>query len=179
MSGSAQKAVTCFSSAADVMRAPEAYFKSPAFAHLRWTMAGEQRNEAMREFCRKLLRRLDGLSMPFYPVVGLMSHKVAAQRYVTGADPWPPSANPYLDGDAIEFRHCILSEMPERCWYLFAEIAFDVARLAQTPVMWGGFSDVNRPGMFRYYAGAVPDGFRVDKRTYGSKRQTELPWGSF
>lgn len=176
---SERKAVNCFSSAAEYMRAPGSYFSSPAFSHLRWTMAGDQRDQKMREFCRKLLRRLDGMDMPFYPCVGLMDHKTAQQRYVTGIDPWTPAANPYLDGDGLEFRHCVHAELPERCWFLFAEVAFDVARLAQTPVLWGGFADVNRPGMFRAYSGAVPDGFRVDKRTYGSKRSNELPWGSF
>lgn len=173
------KAVKCFSSAADAMKAPPDYFSSAAFSHLRWTLAGDQRDERMRLFTRKLLRRLDGMDMPFFPSVGLMNHKTAQQRYVTGVDPWPPVINPYLDGEAVEFRHCILDEMPERCWWLFAEIAFDVAKLSQIPILWGGFSDVNRPGMFRLFGGAVPDGFRVDKRTYGSKLRHELPWGSF
>lgn len=116
------------------------------------------------------------MDMPFYPAVGLMSHKVAQQRYVTGTDPWPPILSPFLDGVAIEFRHCVQDELPRRCWWLFAEIAFDVARLAQTPIMWGGFADVARPGLLCLYTGGVPDGWRIDRRTYGTKVKHELDY---
>ena len=169
------KAVSCFSSAAEAMKAPPAYFKSAAFSQLRWTMAGDQRDERMRVFCRKLLRRLDGLEMPFYPVVGLMNHKTAQQRYVTGADPWPPIASPFLDGVAIEFRHCLADDLAPRCWALFAEIGFDVARLAQLPVAWGGFSNLKRPGMWCIHEAGDAD-WHVDKRTYGVRVKGELEY---
>lgn len=167
------KAVRCFSSAADAMKAPPDYFSSAAFSHLRWTLAGDQRDERMRLFCRKLLRRLDGMDMPFYPSVGLMNHKTAQQRYVTSVDPWPPIASPFLDGVAIEFRHCLLPDMAPRCWALFAEIGFDVARLAQIPVCWGGFSTLKRPGMWMIHDGGDYDWF-VDRRTYGVKTKGEI-----
>lgn len=169
----------CFSSAASMMKQPPAYFGSAVFSQLRWTLAGDQRDERMRLFCRKLLRRLDGMDMPFYPAVGLMSHKTARERYVTGVDPWTPAENPFLDGEAIEFRHCVADTLCERCWWLFAEVAFDVARLSQIPILWGGWADVKRPGMFRVYTGVMPSGWHMDKRTYGSRSKQELRWGDF
>lgn len=172
-----EKAVRCFSSAADVMRAPEGFMTSPAFAHLRWTLAGDQRREEMRLFSRKLLKRLDGLKMPFYPAVGLMDQRMAQHRFVMGADPWPPMSNPFLDGVAIRFQHCILPMLEPKCWDLFGEIAFDVARLAQIPVVWGGYNTDNPdPGFWQLYEGVVPDGMYVDRRTYGfrSKASPEV-----
>lgn len=171
-----EKAVTCFSSAASVMKGPEGYLTSPAFSDLRWTLAGDQRDERMRLFGRKLLKRLEGLGMPFYPEVGLMDHRTAQQRYVTGADPWKPIESPYLDGVAIRFRHCLLRELEPRCWWLFAEIGFDVGRLAQIPVMWGGFADVAMPGLWVIFPGAAPAGWRVDRRTYGVRSGYPLVW---
>ena len=119
----------CFSSAASMMKQPPAYFGSAAFSRLRWTLAGDQRDERMRLFCRKLLRRLDGMEMPFYPAVGLMDHRTARQRYVTQLDDWTPMESPFLDGVAIEFQHCAAEKLPGKCWELFAEVAFDVAKL--------------------------------------------------
>lgn len=170
-----EKAVNCFTSAADVLKQPPAYFGSAAFSRLRWTLAGDQRDERMRLFCRKLLARLDAMDMPFYPAVGLMSHKVAQQRYVTLADPWPPIASPFLDGTAIEFRHCVADVLAPRCWALFAEIGFDVARLAQIPVAWGGFATLKRPGMWKIHDGPDHDWF-VDRRTYGVKTKGEIEY---
>ena len=166
-----EKPVRCFSSAAEQLRGPEGFLTSPAFADLRWTMAGDQRREEMRLFCRKLLKRLDGMGMPFYPAVGAMDHRTARYRYVTGLDPWAPLDSPFLDGTAIRFRHCVHAELDPRSWYLFAEIAFDVARLAHTPVMWGGFCfAAPDPGTFMLYDGPpVPAGWHVDNRTYGVK----------
>jgi len=171
-----EKPVTCFSSAADAMKGPEGYFTSPAFSNARWTTAGEQRNEDMRLFCRKLLSRLDKLGMPFYPKVGLMDLRIARHRYVTGIDPWSPIESPFLDGVAIEFAHCILDEMDWRCWALFAEVAFDVGKLAQIPVLWGGFADCKRPGLFMVrWSELVPAGFHQDARTYCSRIRSKLP----
>lgn len=172
-----EKAVRCFSSAAEFMKGPDGYFTSPAFSNLRWSLAGEQRDERMRLFTRKLLRRLDQMNIPFYAAGGLIDLKTARHRFVTGLDPWEPMNNPYLDGTAARFEHCIHGKsLDRRSWWLFAEIAFDVARLAQTPVMWGGFSDWCEPGLWAIYPGATPDGWRVDRRTYGSKRNYDLPW---
>lgn len=161
--------IRCYTSAADDLRGPAGFKTSPAFVNSRWTLAGDQRDERMRVFGRKLLSRLDGMGMPFYPMVGLMDHKTARQRYVTGVDPWPPIINPYLDGVAIKFGHVFkrLEDMHPKQWVLFAEVGFDVARLARIPVMWGGFADFHEPGMFCVYDGATPDGWRVDARTYG------------
>lgn len=173
-----EKQVRCFSSAALVMKGSEGYFASPAFHDLRWTLAGDQRDDRMLTFCRKLLKRLDGMGMPFYPRVGLMDLKTARARYVSGADPWPPMNNPFLDGVAIEFSHCIIPDdrMHPRQWALFAEIGFDVARLAHIPVMWGGFSDLKRHGLWHLYDGSVPDGWFIDRRTYGARLKSELPF---
>ena len=144
---------------------------SPAFANSRWTLAGDQRREEMRPFCRKLLKRLDGMGMPFYPAVGLMDQRTARHRYVTGLDPWPPMDNPFLDGAAIRFAHCVHEDrLDARSWYLFAEVGFDVARLARTPVLWGGFvHSAPDPGMFMLYEPPVRPGWHVDNRTYGVK----------
>lgn len=170
-----ERAVTCFTSAAAAMKQPPAFFGSAAFSNLRWTLVGDQRDERMRLFCRKLLRRLDGMDMPFYPAVGLMNHKLAQQRYVTGADPWPPIASPFLDGTAIEFRHCVAESLHPRCWALFAEVGFDVARLSQIPVCWGGFSTLKRPGMWMIHDGHDHDWF-VDRKTYGVKTRGEIEY---
>lgn len=167
-----EKAVTCFSSAAEHMSAPPEYFTSAAFRDLRWTMAGDQRDERMRTFCRKLLARLDGLKMPFYPAVGLMNLPTARHRYVTGLDPYSPSESPFLDGSAVVLKHCIHgADMPKRCWVLLAEIGFDVARLAQIPIIWGGLNAGNySPGHFQTYDGFQPENWIVDGRTYGVRR---------
>lgn len=164
-----EKAVKCFTSASEHMRAPPEYFTSAAFRDLRWTLAGDQRDERMRTFIRKLLRRLDGLYMPFYPAVGLMDLPTARHRYVAGLDPWSPSESPFLDGSAVVLKHCIHdADMPWRCWHLLGEIAFDVARLSQIPIMWGGLKFVDRnPGMFMTYDGFEPAGWIADGRTYG------------
>lgn len=169
--------VRCYSSAAAFMKGPAGFKTLPAFVNSRWTLAGDQRDEKMRLFGRKLLSRLDGMDMPFYPRVGLMDLKTARQRYVTGVDPWEPMLSPYLDGSAIQFAHVFEPHLPARCWNLFAEIAFDVARLASIPVMWGGFADHYNPGLFAIYNGAVPDGFRVDNRTYGVRNRGKLDFG--
>ena len=168
-----------FSEAADQMRAPGEYFASPAFSRLRWTVAGEQRDERMRLFTRKLLQRLDGMDMPFYPAVGLMDHKTALKRYVTTEDEWKPMESPYLDGSAVLFKHCILQELDRRQWILFAEVGFDVAALAQIPVMWGGFSDLKAPGLWRVYDGVEPSGWKADDRTYKVRRRgkRDYEWG--
>ena len=125
----------------------------------------------MRRFCRKLLRRLDGMDMPFYPKVGLMSHKEAQHRYVTGLDPWSPAESPFLDGVAIEFAHCVADTLDPRAWFLFAEIGFDVAKLAQIGVVWGGFAYGDyRPGVFCLGdAQTKPAGWITDGRTYGAR----------
>lgn len=164
-----ERPVRSFSDAAEYMRASAGYFSSPAFAQLRWTCVGDQRNEDMRLFCRKLLRRLDGMEMPFYPEVGLMNVKTAQQRYVTGVDPWKPMENPYLDGVAIKLRHCLRDELPPRCWALVAEVGFDVARLAAIPVVWGGFQPGQSPGYWQLFDTGDP-ALVADKRTYGVKR---------
>lgn len=130
----------------------------------------------MRIFGQKLLRRLDGMCMPFFPQVGLMTLREARHRYVTGVDPWVPMASPYLDGTAITFAHCIHKDLHPRSWALFAEIGFDVARTASIPVLWGGFADEPMPGTFRIYDGACPEGWAVDKRTYGVRSRPELPY---
>lgn len=166
----------CFSSAASNMKQPPAYFGSAVFSQLRWTLAGDQRDERMRLFCRKLLRRLDGMDMPFYPAVGLMDHRTARQRFVTGLDPWSPAESPFLDGVAIEFRHCVAETLAPRCWAFFAEVGFDVARLSQIPVIWGGFADDYRPGTFIVYDGSCPQGWNVDKRTYGVRKGLDLEY---
>lgn len=171
-----EKPVRCFSSAAEQLKGPEGYFTSPAFSNARWSLAGEQRDERIRVFGRKLLRRLDDLGMPFAPVVGLMDLAQARHRYVTGLDPWSPAESPYLDGTAIQFAHCIHKELHPRSWLLFAEIAFDVARLAQIPVLWGGFAHPVMAGVFRTYEGVEPDNWRVDKRTYGVRKRAALEW---
>lgn len=170
-----EKAVKCFSSAAEYMKQPPAFFGSAAFSRLRWTLAGDQRDERMRLFTRKLLRRLDGMDIPFYPAVGLMDHRTAQQRYVTGLDPWSPMASPFLDGIAVEFRHCVAEHLEPRCWALFAEVGFDVARLSQIPVAWGGFSNLKRPGMFMIHDVHDHD-WAVDRRTYGVKTKGELDY---
>lgn len=168
------EAVRCYTSAAAFMKGPAGFETLPAFSNSRWTLAGDQRDERMRLFGAKLLRRLDKMGMPFFPEVGLMDLKTARQRYVTGVDPWEPMLNPYLDGTGIKFRHVFEEHLPAKCWALFAEVAFDVARLAQIPVMWGGFSDWSIPGLFATYPGAVPDGWRVDDRTYGVRHRGKL-----
>ena len=169
-----ERAVNCFSSAADHLKGPAGYMASPAFRHLRWTIAGDQRRGEMRLFCRKLLKRLDGLGFPFFPAVGLMDAREAQRRYVVGIDPWRPIENPYLDGSAIGFQHCVHEVLDRRSWFLFGEIGFDVARLASIPVMWGGFSIDYEPGTFMLYDGSVPEGWQVDRRTYGSKVKWEI-----
>lgn len=156
-----------YSSAAEMMKAPPEHFASAAFSHLRWTTAGEQRDERMRLFGRKLLRRLDAMDMPFYAAVGLIDLRTAQSRFVRQMDPWTPAESPFLDGTAIEFKHCVHEHLPARCWSLFAEIGFDVARLCQTRVMWGGFNASPRPGMWMLYDGACPSGWTVDRNTYG------------
>lgn len=166
--------VRCYSSAALAMKGPEGFETSPAFCNARWTLSGQQRNEQIREFGRKLLLRLDGMQMPFYPQVGLIDLPTARYRWVTGVDPWEPMMNPYLDGVAINFAHVFETELHPLCWNLFAEIGFDVARLAQIPVMWGGFAEWKLPGLFCLYDGAVPDGWRVDSRTYGVRNRVKI-----
>lgn len=168
--------VRCYTSAAAAMKGPGGFQTLPAFLNSRWTLAGDQRDERMRLFCRKLLARLDGMSMPFYPEVGLMDRRTAQHRYVTGLDPWTPVLNPYLDGSAVKFRHVFEDTLHPRCWVLFAEIGFDVARLAQVQVMWGGFSDYCEPGLWMIYPGATPDGWRVDNRTYKVRNRGEIPY---
>lgn len=158
------------------MRAPGEFFTSPAFARLRWSTAGEQRDERMRLFTRKLLQRLDSMDMPFYPAVGLMDHKTALQRYVTTEDVWKPMESPYLDGTAVLFKHALYPTLPPRCWTLFAEIGFDVATLAQIPIIWGGFANLDAPGLWRVYDGVQPDGWQVDDRTYGVRRRGKLDY---
>lgn len=172
------KAVTCFSSAAAAMKQPPAYFGSAAFAHLRWTLAGEQRDERARLFCRKLLRRLDGMDMPFYPCVGLMNHAQARQRFVTGQDDWSPIESPFLDGVAIEFAHCVAQSLPAKCWELFAEVAFDVAKLSQISIAWGGLSRWRRPGLFIVVddVKSPPSGWAIDTRTYRARTDVLLPF---
>lgn len=165
------ESIKCFSSAAAFMKGPAEFKTLPAFSQLRWTLAGDQRDERMRLFCRKLLSRLDGMQMPFYPAVGLMDLRTAQHRYVTGLDPWSPVMSPYLDGTAIKFAHVFHSQLHAKCWILFAEIGFDVARLAQIKVMWGGFCDVPEPGLWMLYPDAVPTGWRVDNRTYGVRNR--------
>ena len=137
-----ESVANCYSSAASFLKGPPGFKSSAAFVNSRWTLAGDQQDERIRLFGQKLLRRLDGMEMPFYPEVGLMDLKTARQRYVTGVDPWEPMMNPFLDGHAIKFRHVFHADadLPPKCWVLFAEIGFDVARLAQIPVMWGGFA---------------------------------------
>lgn len=164
-----EEAPRCFSSAAEYLKGPEGFRTLPAFINSRWTLAGDQRDDRMRLFGQKLLARLDGMNMPFYPEVGLMELKRARQRYVTGADPWTPAESPYLDGTAIKFRHVFREHLPPRCAILLAEVAFDVARLAQISVMWGGFSEWRVPGLFAIWEGVTPNGWRVDKRTYRCK----------
>lgn len=171
-----EKLIKCFSSAAESMKGPPGFFASAAFRDLRWSIAGEQRREEMRLFGRKLLRRLDSMEMPFYAAVGLMDHKTAAGRYVRNVDPWKPMESPFLDGVAIEFRHCVKAELHPKAWALFAEIGFDVARLMQVPVLWGGFSEQPRPGLWCLYdkdAGPV-SGFCVDRHTYGVRNGAQL-----
>lgn len=171
-----EKAVKCFSSAADAMKGPPGYMSSAAFRDLRWTAVGDQRVDGAREFCRKLLARLDGMEMPFYPAVGLMDLKTARQRYVTNLDPWEPMESPFLDGIAFELKHCVRPELPGRCWFLLAEVAFDVARLASIPIAWGGFSRFDRPGMFVLAEDLLPEGFWIDGRTYGTRLKTRLEY---
>lgn len=166
----------CFSDAAAALKGPPGYFTSGAFSNQRWTIVGDQRDERMRLFGRKLLARLDGMEMPFYPKVGLMTRRVAQQRYVTGVDPWKPMENPYLDGEAIEFAHCILSKLDARQWVLFAEVGFDVGRLAGIAVMWGGFAIPAQPGVWRVYNGHEPDGWKACGRTYGTRRKAVLEY---
>lgn len=167
-----------YSSAADAMKAPPGYYASAAFAHLRWTAAGEQRDEGMRLFCRKLLKRLDHLDMPFYPAVGLMDLSTARWRHAVGMDRWKPMESPFLDGIAIRFKHCIHDELDPKCWALFGEIGFDVARLMSLPVLWGGFSEVPDPGLFAVYKKpAIPEGMRLDRHTYGARNAVQLDVG--
>ena len=169
-----EKAVKCFSSAAERMKGPAGYQTSPAFLDARWTAKGDQRDERIRLFGHKLLRRLDSMDMPFKVVAGLMDQRTARQRFVTDVDPWPPMMNPFLDGVAIEFAHVFEQELHPLCWQLFAEVGYDVARLAQIPVLWGGFSDWKRPGLWMVYRGQVSDGWRVDARTYGVRGRVKL-----
>lgn len=174
-----EKAVKCFTSAAERLRGPEGFLASPAFANLRWTLAGDQRREEMRIFGRKLLKRLDGMGMPFYPAVGLMNLPDARHRFVMGADPWSPAESPFLDGSAIEFAHCLHQTLPAKCWELFAEVGFDVARLASIRVMWGGVSHWERPGMFMLAPddnADVPQGWYVDGRTYRERSKRVIPF---
>lgn len=170
--------VQSYSDAAQLMKAPPGFYTSAAFSHLRWTTTGEQRDERMRLFCRKLLRRLDGMEMPFYPAVGLMDARTARWRYTVGLDPWSPAESPYLDGLAILFKHCVHEDMPPKCWALFGEIGFDVARLMSVPVLWGGFNELPKPGLFAIYdRGCVPNGMRLDRHTYGARRAPLLDVG--
>lgn len=168
-----------YSEAAAILKGPAGFETLPAFSNSRWTLAGEQRDERMRLFCRKLLARLDKMAWPFFPEVGLMDVKTARHRYVTNVDPWSPMESPYLDGTAVNFRHVFRDDMPPKCWVLFAEVGFDVARLAQISVMWGGFSDHRKPGLWMIYPGAVPNGWRVDDRTYKVRNRGKLDyeWG--
>ena len=177
MTETREKAVSCFTSAAEYMKQPASYFSSPVFAHLRWTTAGEQRNEDARLFCRKALARLDALSMPFYPSVGLMDLRMAQHRYVTGLDPWTPMESPFLDGTALQLLHCVHGDrLPDKCWALFAEIVFDVAKLAQIPILWGGFAEHKAPGLWMVRtAGHVPNGWLQDARTHGSRVRYRFP----
>lgn len=168
--------VRCYSSAVDAMKGPAGFMTLPAFTNSRWTLAGDQRDETMRLFCRKLLSRLDKMGLPFYPQVGLMDQRTAQHRYVTGVDPWAPMANPYLDGCAVKFAHVFEQHLHPRCWALFAEIGFDVARLMQAQMLWGGFSDHNEPGLWMTYPGATPDGWRVDNRTYKMRNRGLIPY---
>lgn len=168
--------VRCYSSAASAIKGPVGFETLPAFRNSRWTLAGDQRDERIRLFGAKLLKRLDGMQMPFYPQVGLMDLKTARQRYVTGTDPWEPLLSPYLEGTAIKFAHVFEPELPPKCWWLFAEIGFDVARLASIPVMWGGFSAWHMPGVFGLYDGALPEGWRVDDRTYKVRKRGFLEY---
>lgn len=157
-----------YSEAAEAMKAPPGFYASAAFLHLRWTVAGEQRDERMRLFCRKLLKRLDRLEMPFYAAVGLMNLQTARWRHLVGMDCWTPTESPYLDGIAIRFKHCVHEDLDPKCWELFGSIGFDVAKLAQIPVMWGGFSETPDPGLWCIYdSPAVPAGMRVDRNTHG------------
>lgn len=168
-----------YSSAADAMKAPPGYYASAAFAHLRWTLAGDQRDEGMRLFCRKLLKRLDSLDMPFYPAVGLMDHRTARWRHAVSIDRWSPMESPYLDGIAIRFKHCVHEVLDPKCWALFGEIGFDVARLMQLPVLWGGFNeDAPEPGLWCVYQKpSVPAGMRLDRHTYGVRHGALLDVG--
>lgn len=168
-----------FSEAAARLKAPGEFFASPAFSRLRWTTAGEQRDERMRLFTRKLLARFDAMDMPFYPEVGLMDHRTAQRRYVMFDDPWKPLESPFLDGTAVQFKHCVLDDLDERQTIFFAEVGFDVAALAQIPVMWGGFAEPRNPLMWRVYDGVEPFGWRVDDRTYKVRRRGKLDyeWG--
>lgn len=173
MSTSREKAVNCFTSALQHLKAPEGYFSSPEFLHLRWSTAGEQRVEQMRLFCRKYLRRLDSMHVPLFPQVGLMDVKEARQRYVTGCDPWEPMLSPFLDGSAIRFRHCLHgAELPAHCTALLAEIAFDVARLSQIAIAWHGFSDAD---VMTFELSGRP-GLLVDGRTYGVRNRPKLDY---
>lgn len=158
-----------YSSAAEAMKAPPGFYASAAFHHLRWTLAGEQRDERMRLFCRKLLKRLDHLDMPFYPAVGLMDQATARWRHAVSLDRWKPMESPFLDGVAIRFKHCVLEELDPKCWALFGEIGFDVARLMALPVLWGGFNEEEPdPGLFCVYDRPhIPSGMRLDRHTYG------------
>ena len=160
--------IRSYSSAADAMKAPPGFYASAAFSQLRWTTAGEQRDERMRLFGRKLLRRLDSLDMPFYPAVGLMDQRTARWRHAVSMDRWAPMESPFLDGVAIRFKHCVREHMEPRCWALFGEIGFDVARLMSLPMLWGGFNQPDPdPGFWCVYDGdAVPTGMRVDRHTY-------------
>lgn len=167
-----------FSESADAMRGPADLFSSPAFARARWAATLIGHDERMRFFTRKLLRRLDGMSMPFHVEAGCMTPAVARQRYVTGTDPWLPMESPFLDGTAVGFRH-VLREPDPKGWVLFAEVGFDVANLAQIPVMWGGFAATKMPGVWRLYDGCEPDNWRVDDRTYTVRKRGKLDyeWG--
>lgn len=159
----------CYSSAATAMQAPPEFFTSGAFSDRRWTFAGEQRDERCRLFTRKLLNRLDGMRMPFYVKTGLMDLRTAKGRYDMGIDPWTPMESPFLDGVAIEIEHVHpVVEMTQHCWELIAEIAFDVARLAQISIVWGGLGGCGRPGLFVVIDNpkAIQAGFTADKRTY-------------
>lgn len=170
--------VRCYSSAAASLKGPDGFRTHPAFRDKRWTLAAEQRDERIRLFGRKLLARLDGMDMPFYAKVGLIDLREARRRYVMAMDPWTPAESPFLDGVAIEFAPIFLKEVSVRAWHLFGEVGFDVARLAQTKVLWGGFAECNRPGMFMIYDGHAPTGWAVDGRTYTVRNRPKLPMGS-
>lgn len=151
-------------------------FGTPAFQRRRWAAALVGHDERMRVFCSRLLTRLDGMRMPFQVRSGALSLMHARQRYVTGLDPWSPIESPFLDGTAFELEHASGRALDHRQAILLAEVGFDVARLAQVPVLWGGFAGTTRPGMWRLYQGVEPDDWRVDDRTYGVRKRGKLDY---